>query len=334
MTAARLKDEMQCLGQKPFRAGQVFTWLHKKDALDFSDMTDLNLELREICNQNYYINRLETVKKLVSAEDGTVKYLFKLCDGNFIESVFLKYKNTNSICISTQVGCKMGCDFCASTKDGFTRNLSSAEMLDQVYTTETDTGCHISNIVLMGIGEPLENTQNVLDFIEIISDKDGRNISRRSITLSTCGLADEMMRLADYKLPVTLAVSLHAANDELRNKLMPINKKYNISTLMEACRYYFNKTGRRISFEYALISGVNDSARHAQELARLLKGFSCHVNLIEVNEIKERRYNPAGNEKLKDFVLILKENSVNVTIRRKLGASIDAACGQLRRSQL
>ncbi len=293
-------------------------------------MSNISSSLRTKLNDNYCINSIKIVRKLESSIDNTVKYLYELSDGNHIESVLMDYKHGNSLCISTQVGCKMGCSFCASTIAGFKRHLFPSEMLLQVYEAERDSGRHIDSLVLMGIGEPLDNFDNVVKFLQILSFETGKNLSLRHVSLSTCGLVDKIYDLAEYRFGLTLSVSLHAVSDAKRSKIMPVNKKYTIGELLKACRYYIKKTGRRISFEYAVIHGVNDSADDADALVKLLKGMNCHVNLIPVNQIKERDYRSDKNS-LYSFLGALEKGGLNATVRRTLGADIDAACGQLRR---
>ena len=294
-------------------------------------MTDLSENLRNKLNDNYIIGGVKIVRKLVSKEDNTTKYLFELENNYIIESVFMQYSYGNTVCISTQAGCRMGCTFCASTLDGVEKSLTPAEMLAQIYAIEKDKGEKVSGVVLMGSGEPLDNYENVLKFIKLINCKDGKNMGQRHITLSTCGLIDKMYELADEQLQITLAVSLHAPNDEIRNRIMPISRAYPMEKLLEACRHYAEKTKRRITFEYALIKGVNDSAENARELASRLKGLLCHVNLIPVNDVKERNYVRSTNESIKKFEEILVSRNIETTVRRKLGSDIDAACGQLRK---
>ena len=325
-----LSAEMEQLGEKKFRAKQVYEWLHTKRVHDFANMSNISSSLRTKLDEVYCIKSLKIVKKLESAQDNTVKYLYELPDGNHIESVLMEYKHGNSLCISTQVGCKMGCNFCASTIAGFRRNLFVSEMLLQVYTAEEDSGRHIDSIVLMGIGEPLDNFDNVVNFLKMLSFETGKNLSLRHVSLSTCGLVDRIYELAEYRFGLTLSISLHATDDEKRSSIMPINKRYSISELIRACRHYIDKTGRRISFEYAVIHGVNDTAADAEGLIKLLKGINCHVNLIPVNEIKERSYRSDKNA-LYRFAEALEKGGLNATVRRTLGADIDAACGQLRR---
>ncbi len=296
-------------------------------------MTNISKIFREVLENKFYINKLKIKKKLVSKIDRTIKYLYELMDGNFVESVLMRYKHGNSLCISSQVGCNMGCNFCASTLAGLVRNLSTSEILDQVYTTEKDTNEKISNIVMMGIGEPLNNFVNVTKFLNIISSPMGRNFSLRNLTLSTCGIVDKIYELSKLNLGLTLAISLHSPNDTVRSSIMPVNKKWNIEQLLKACYNYYNITKRRVSFEYAVILGVNDSKEHAIELAKRLKGFNFHVNLIPVNKIKERNYISNKNNII-NFQKVLIQNGINTTIRRTLGDDISAACGQLRRENI
>lgn len=331
MTPEELQKEMESIGEAKFRAKQIFRWLHVKYAGNFEEMTDLSENLRNKLNDNYIIGGVKIVRKLVSKEDNTTKYLFELENNYIIESVFMQYSYGNTVCISTQAGCRMGCTFCASTLDGVEKSLTPAEMLAQIYAIEKDKGEKVSGVVLMGSGEPLDNYENVLKFIKLINCKDGKNMGQRHITLSTCGLIDKMYELADEQLQITLAVSLHAPNDEIRNRIMPISRAYPMEKLLEACRHYAEKTKRRITFEYALIKGVNDSAENARELASRLKGLLCHVNLIPVNDVKERNYVRSTNESIKKFEEILISRNIETTVRRKLGSDIDAACGQLRK---
>lgn len=325
-----LCSEINLLGEKNFRAKQIYEWLHVKKVTVFSEMSNISLSLRTKLNEIYCLNNLKVTKKLESSIDNTVKYLYELYDGNHIESVLMEYKHGNSLCISTQVGCKMGCRFCASTIAGFKRNLLPSEMLLQIYEAEKDSGRHVDSIVLMGIGEPLDNFENVVKFLQLISDKNGKNLSLRHVSLSTCGLVNRIYDLAEYRFGLTLSVSLHASSDEKRSEIMPVNNKYKIAELLKACRDYINVTGRRISFEYAVIHGVNDRQTDADDLIKLLKGINCHVNLIPVNEIKERNYH-SDKRALHTFAAALENGGLNATVRRTLGADIDAACGQLRR---
>ncbi|MDE6698057.1 MAG: 23S rRNA (adenine(2503)-C(2))-methyltransferase RlmN [Lachnospiraceae bacterium] len=332
MDIKELSEFIESIGEKKFRTTQIYKWLHIKQVISFEEMTDLSNGLREKLNERCCITSLKIVKVLTSKEDGTKKYLFSLPDGNIIESVFMRYHHGNSVCISTQAGCRMGCRFCASTLDGLERNLLPSEMLDEIYSIMKDTGERVSNIVLMGSGEPLDNYENVIKFIKLISDENGVNISQRNITLSTCGLVPNIIKLADLKLGVTLAVSLHASDDETRKELMPIANKYSISEILEAVKYFFEKTGRRITFEYSLVAGVNDTIEEATKLGELVRGINCHVNLIPVNPIKERNYRQSGKDAIKKFQNHLERYKINVTIRREMGRDINGACGQLRKS--
>ena len=326
-----LLEAVSEIGEKKFRATQIFEWLHIKKVTDFSQMTNLSAALREKLEEKFYITNVDVIRKLVS-KDGTVKYLFGLPDGTAVESVVMNYKHGNSLCISTQVGCKMGCSFCASTIAGFERNLLPSEMLSQVYYA--DKVHKISSIVLMGIGEPLDNFDNVMKFLELLSSEKGHNMSLRHISLSTCGVVPKIYELANRNYGLTLSISLHAPNNELRKQIMPIANKYPLEELITACRDYFDKTGRRISFEYSLIDGVNDTSECAYELARLLKGFNCHINLIPVNEVKERSYKASKNKSVEQFKEILTKGGLNATVRRTLGTDISAACGQLRKDHV
>ena len=334
LTKAELEEEFATKGLQKFRAGQVYDWMHVKLARSFDEMTNLSKDLRARLDSEYEYTSLKTERVQESALDGTAKFLFELNDGNFVESVFMRYKHGNSVCISSQVGCRMGCRFCASTLDGLVRSLKPSEMLDQIYAISHHMGERISNIVVMGMGEPLDNFDNLLRFIELITNTDGFNISARNITVSTCGLVEKIKELADKKLAITLALSLHAASDEQRRKLMPVANKYSIEELMQACAYYFGTTGRRISFEYSLVSGVNDTIEDAQRLSSLAKRVSAHINLIPVNPIKERDYRRGSRDEILAFKNKLEKNGINVTIRREMGQDIDGACGQLRRRKL
>lgn len=329
---SELKEEMTLIGEKAFRAGQIYDWLHKKLATSFDEMTNLSASLREKLSQRYEIVNAIPADIRTSKIDETKKFLFELNDGNVIESVWMKYQHGNSVCISSQVGCRMGCKFCASTIDGMVRNLRPSEMLEQIYRIQKITGERVSNIVIMGSGEPLDNYDNLIKFLELISDPNGLNIGLRNVTVSTCGLLDRIYELADKKLQITLALSLHATDDETRKSLMPIANKYTIKELLTACDYYYKSTGRRISYEYSLVSGVNDSEEYANALAKLLKGRNCHVNLIPVNPVKERQFVRTNRDKVVKFKNILEKSGINATIRRELGMDIDGACGQLRRS--
>ena len=333
LTLEELKKEMERIGEKPFRAKQLYQWMHQKLARGFDEMTNLPAAMRDRCAALYEYTALKQVRMQESAIDGTKKFLFELRDGSLVESVWMKYKHGNSVCISSQVGCRMGCAFCASTLDGLERSLLPSEMLDQIYAITLLTGERVSNVVVMGTGEPLDNFENLLKFLELLTDENGLHISQRNVTVSTCGLVPRMRDLADNKLQITLALSLHATTDEKRRKLMPIANKYSIAELMEACAYYFEKTGRRITFEYALVGGVNDTKEDARELTELIRSLNCHVNLIPVNPIKERSFVQSEGEAIAAFKNKLEKNGINVTIRREMGRDIDGACGQLRRRQ-
>ncbi|MBQ3615982.1 MAG: 23S rRNA (adenine(2503)-C(2))-methyltransferase RlmN [Anaerotignum sp.] len=334
MNITELEDLLKELGEPKFRAKQIFDWLHAKQVDSFEEMTNLSKGLREKLSETASINGVEIVRKLVSQIDGTRKYLFALSDGAIIESVLMKYEHGNTVCISTQVGCRMGCKFCASTLDGVERGLTAGEMLSQIYAIQKDCGERVHGTVLMGSGEPLDNYDNVVKFLRLINDPKGQNMGQRHITLSTCGLVDRMYDLAEEDLQITLAVSLHAPNDGIRTQTMPIAKVYSMDRLLQACRDYADKTKRRITFEYALIHGVNDGDEHAWELVKKLRDMLCHVNLIPVNDVKERNYVKSTADRVKRFAGILNENGVETTVRRKLGSDIDAACGQLRRSHM
>ena len=331
MTLEELKTDMEEIGEKSFRAKQLYEWMHKKLSRSFDEMTNISASLREKCKERYEYTALEAVRIQESAIDGTKKYLFELSDGNVVESVWMKYKHGNSVCISSQVGCRMGCAFCASTLDGLERGLTPSEMLDQIYAITLLTGERVSNVVVMGTGEPLDNYENLLRFLKLLTCEEGLHISQRNVTVSTCGIVPKMKELAENKLQITLALSLHAATDEKRRKLMPVANKYSIGELMDACSYYFDKTGRRITFEYSLVGGMNDSSEDAKELVRLIKPLNCHVNLIPVNPIKERDFVQSESKAILAFKNKLEKNGINVTIRREMGRDIDGACGQLRR---
>ena len=332
LSLIELQQEMEQIGEKKFRAAQLYEWMHVKLARDFSEMTNLSFSLREKCKERFDLTVLEPVRVQESKADGTKKFLFKLSDGNFVESVWMRYRHGNSVCISSQVGCRMGCRFCASTLGGLVRNLSAGEMLDQIYALTRYTGERVSNVVVMGIGEPLDNMENLLKFIGMLTDEKGLHISQRNITVSTCGLVPKIRELAGENLQITLALSLHGVTDEKRKMLMPIAEKYSIAELMDACGYYFEKTGRRITFEYALAGGVNDTAQDAEGLALLAKRLHAHVNLIPVNPVKERDFVSSGKEAVRAFQKKLEDAGVNVTLRREMGRDIDGACGQLRRN--
>ena len=334
MSLEELQGFMANIGEAKFRAKQVFEWIHKKQADSFSDMTNLSKNLREKLEKEAKLSYARILEKRVSKQDGTTKYLFALENDNIIESVLMRYGYGNAVCISTQVGCRMGCTFCASTLDGVERNLTAGEMLSQIYEIQKDTGERVSSVVLMGSGEPLDNYDNVIKFIRLLNDKDGLNIGQRHITLSTCGLIEKMYKLADECLQITLAVSLHAPNDEIRNKIMPVSKKNDMDRLLEACKYYSDTTKRRITFEYAMISGVNDSIECAKELSERLRNMLCHINLIPVNDVKERNYKKSSGETVERFAEFLNSKGIETTVRRKLGSDINAACGQLRNGYL
>ena len=318
------------MGEPSFRGKQVFTWLHR-GVTSFDEMSNLGKSLRQKLAQQCEITVPTVERKQVSLHDGTVKYLWRLRDGNCIETVLMRYHHGNTVCISSQVGCRMGCAFCASTIAGKVRDLTPSEILDQVLFTQIDSGLPISNIVLMGIGEPLDNKENVLKFLELVNSPDGLNIGMRHISLSTCGLVPMIRRLEEERLQLTLSVSLHAPNDALRSRLMPVNRRWPLGELMPACRHYFEKTGRRISFEYAMIRDVNDTAACARQLIGLLRGFSCHVNLIPLNHVEGSPLVPSTRENLRRFQNELIRNGLNATVRRSLGGDIAASCGQLRR---
>lgn len=332
MTQEEITDALRAMGEPAFRGKQVFSWLHK-GATDFAEMNNLSKPLREKLGKKFTITAPTVARKQVSRLDGTVKYLWELRDGNCIETVLMSYHHGNTVCISSQVGCRMGCKFCASTLGGLVRSLTPAEMLGEVYEAERQAGEPISSLVLMGIGEPLDNYRNVLDFLTILSSPEGRNLSLRHVSLSTCGLCDRIDELAELGLGLTLSISLHAADDETRSGIMPVNKQYNIARLMQSCKNYFAKTGRRISYEYALIAGVNDSPAHAEALARLLGGQNCHVNLIPVNPVAERGTKRPDKGAVQRFAARLGALGLNATVRRELGSDIAAACGQLRRAE-
>ncbi len=330
LTLDELKLAFAEMDQPKYRAGQVYKWLHEA-VESFDEMSNLPKQLRSALEEKYYINVPVAVRKQVSKLDGTIKYLWKLRDDTYIESVVMSYHHGNTICISSQVGCRMGCAFCASTLNGKVRDLEPSEMLDQVMFGQKDSGKKISNIVLMGTGEPLDNYDNVMKFLSLVNSSEGMNIGMRHISLSTCGLADRIDKLADRDLQLTLSVSLHAPNDEIRSAIMPVNRGFNVQRLIGSCRSYFEKTGRRISFEYAMIKDVNDSIENAAELVALLKGMPSHVNLIPLNNVDESPLKPSAPETVKAFQQYLESKGVTATVRRSLGGDIDAACGQLRR---
>ena len=330
MTLPELSAVLKELNQPAFRAKQVFTWLHK-GVRSFEEMSNLPKALRDALAEKYPIQAPQVVRKQESQRDGTIKYLWRLWDGNCVETVLMRYHYGNTVCISTEVGCRMGCAFCASTLGGLVRRLEPFEMLDQVLFTQVDSGLPVSHIVLMGIGEPLDNFDNVMRFLELVNSPDGMNISMRHISLSTCGLVPKIRSLAEKKLQLTLSVSLHAPNDRVRDTIMPVNKAYPTEELLQACRDYYDITGRRISFEYAMIQGVNDREEDARELLRRLKGLPAHMNLIPLNHVEESPLKPSTRKAVQRFQQILEEGGVPATVRRTLGGDIDASCGQLRR---
>ena len=334
MLPEELKVLAEQLGEKPFRAAQLFGWMHEKNVRSYDEMTNLPASFRKKLETKYLLTVLDCVEMQVSKLDGTRKFLFRLEDGNVVESVWMEYHHGNSVCISTQVGCKMGCRFCASTLGGWVRDLKPSEMLEQIYQIQRIMNDRVSNIVLMGTGEPMDNYDAVVRFIRLVSHEKGLNISQRNITVSTCGIVPRIRQFADEGLNVTLALSLHAPNDEKRRELMPIANRYSLEEVLAACRYYFDRTGRRLTFEYSLVGGKNDSEEDARQLAGLLKGLNCHVNLIPVNPIKERNYVQSGQKVIEAFKNKLEKYKINVTIRREMGRDIDGACGQLRKSYM
>ncbi|MBU3806148.1 MAG: 23S rRNA (adenine(2503)-C(2))-methyltransferase RlmN [Candidatus Fournierella pullistercoris] len=331
-TLQQLTALMKELGQPTFRAKQIFHWLHQKLVVDFSAMTDQPKALLAKLEERFYLAN-PTIQRKQQSKDGTVKYLFRLADGNCIETVLMRYHYGNTVCVSTQVGCRMGCRFCASTQAGRVRNLEAGEIASEIYAVQKDTGERVSHIVLMGIGEPLDNFENVMDFLEIISCADGVNIGMRNISLSTCGVVPQIDRLAEKKLQLTLSVSLHAPNNTMRSSMMPVNDAYSVEELIDACRRYQKTTGRRISFEYSMVRGVNDTAETARQLANLIRGMGAHVNLIPINPVDGSPYSASDAENVKRFQSLLTQMGVNATVRRRLGSDISAACGQLRREE-
>ena len=331
LTLTELTDEIKALGEAGYRAKQIYEWLHVKLAKDFDDMSNISVALRNKLKENFEFTKLTTVRVSESKIDSTKKFLFETKDGNYIESVWMQYHHGNSVCISSQIGCRMGCRFCASTIDGLVRSLSAAEMLEQIYEITRITGERVSNVVVMGMGEPMDNYDNLVKFVKLLTCPEGLNISARNVTVSTCGIVPKIKELAEENLPITLALSLHAPNDEKRKELMPIANSYSISECLEACDYYFEKTKRRVSFEYSLVAGVNDNDEEAEELSALLRGHNGHVNLIPVNPIKERDFKRSDKTRIYAFQNKLEKNGINVTIRREMGRDIDGACGQLRR---
>lgn len=330
----QLIREMEAIGEKAFRGKQIYQWLHEKLVDDFEEMNNLSKQLREKLREHFFMTQTGMIENLASKDGTTIKYLFELEDGSVIESVLMKYKHGNSVCISSQVGCRMGCRFCASTLGGLERNLTAGEMLGQIYQIQKMSGERVSHVVVMGTGEPLDNYDNLLQMIHMLTDTHGLHISQRNITVSTCGLVDKIRKLAEEKLQITLAISLHAPNDEVRKELMPIANRYTIDEILEVCNYYFEATGRRISFEYSLVKDINDSEAYAVELASRIKKMNCHVNLIPINPIKERNFKDSDSRFIQKFKIILEKYKINVTIRREMGRDIDAACGQLRKSYI
>lgn len=333
MTLSELQDGLAAMGEPKFRAGQIYSWLHR-GARSFDEMTNLSKELRSRLNEQYEITSPRLARKQCDPVDGTIKYLWQLGDGNCVETVLMQYHHGNTVCISSEVGCPMGCAFCASTIGGLIRRLSPAEMLDEVLFTQLDSGLEISNIVLMGIGEPLDNYDTVLRFLELVNSAQGMNIGMRHISLSTCGIVPKIDRLAEEKLQLTLSVSLHAPDDETRDRIMPVNRRWKVDTLLDACKRYFDKTGRRISFEYAMIRDVNDTPAQAALLVQKLSGMQAHVNLIPLNHVEESPLQPSTRQTVAAFQQTLERGGVTCTVRRTLGKEIDASCGQLRRNYL
>ena len=334
MNFSELSEELKNLGLPKFRATQIYDWLHKKCVTSFSEMTNISKDLIKKLDESFVILSCTIEKKLVSQYDNTVKYLYVLPDGEYLECVVMQYKYGHTICVSTQVGCKMGCAFCASGIGGFKRQLAPSEILSQIYTAQKDLGVRISRIVLMGMGEPLDNFSNVMRFLELVSDEKGLNIGMRHISLSTSGVVPKIYELSERNLQLTLSVSIHAPNNEIRDKIMPVNHKWKIEELLEACKTYSDKTSRRISFEYALMKGVNDTPECAKELSRRLKGILCHINLIPANEVKEKGHQRSADADIENFKSILESGGHTVTVRRTLGSDINASCGQLRREKI
>ena len=330
----QLTEELLSIGEKKFRAKQVYSWIHEKMVDSFDEMTNLSKDLREKLKENYTLNSLDAVAVQTSKIDGTQKYLFRLQDGHVVESVLMRYHHGNSVCISSQVGCLMGCRFCASTIGGKVRDLAPSEMLGQIYKIQKLSQERVHNVVVMGTGEPLDNYENLVQFIKMLTDENGLNISQRNLTVSTCGIVPKIRQLAEEKFQMTLALSLHATTQEKRKQLMPIANKYDLKEVLDACRYYYEQTGRRITFEYSLVGGVNDTKQDAEELTKLIGKFPCHVNLIPVNPIKERDFVQPNKQECQAFRNKLEKNGINVTIRREMGRDIDGACGQLRKSYL
>lgn len=330
LSSEEIREVFLNMGEKAFRGDQAFKWIHKNLVNSIDDISELSKDLRDKLKNNWYISNLKIFRRLDSQVDNTKKYLFSLRDGNIIESVMMEYKHGVSVCISTQVGCRMGCSFCASTKGGLVRNLTPGEIVDQIYSIQKDIGIPVKSIVLMGSGEPLDNFDNVMKFMDIIHDKKGQNLGYRHVTLSTCGIVPKIYELAEYDIPITLSISLHSPYEDERKKIMPIGNRYSIKEIIEACIYYINKTCRRITFEYTLIKGVNDSIKDAEAIAELLKGLLCHVNLIPLNPIKEASYTKSTKNSVVAFKDLLEKRGITATIRREMGTDVNAACGQLR----
>ena len=330
----QLTEELLGIGEKKFRAKQVYSWIHEKLVDSFDEMTNLSKDLREKLNENYTLNSMDAVAVQTSQIDGTQKYLFRLHDGHVVESVLMRYHHGNSVCISSQVGCLMGCRFCASTIGGKVRDLAASEMLGQIYKIQKLSKERVHNVVVMGTGEPLDNYDNLVQFVKMLTDENGLNISQRNLTVSTCGIVPKIRQLAEEKFQITLALSLHATTQEKRKQLMPIANKYDLKEVLDACHYFYEQTGRRITFEYSLVGGVNDTKQDAEELTRLIGKFPCHVNLIPVNPIKERDFVQPNKQECQAFRNKLEKNGINATIRREMGRDIDGACGQLRKSYL
>lgn len=331
LNVEQMQEVAKELGEKPFRGKQLFQWVHQKQVESFEEMTNLSASFREKLREEYQISGVSILEKQISQKNDTAKYLFALSDGNVIESVWMKYHHGNSVCVSSQVGCRMGCTFCASTLAGLTRNLTAGEMLSQIYEIQKDTGERVSNVIVMGMGEPLDNYEQLMGFVRLLSDQNGICISQRNITVSTCGLVDKIQKLMKEHLQITLAISLHAPNDEIRQKTMPIAKRFRMEEIFDVCHEYVKETGRRITFEYSMIRDVNDQITHAEELSRRCKGLNCHVNLIPLNEVKERECLRSRTEDVERFKSTLEKNRIPVTVRREMGSDIDAACGQLRK---
>ncbi len=330
MDLQELQAFVEKLGEKKFRAKQLYLWMHQKLVKDFEEMTNLSKSFREKLQQECTLGGVAIAREQISGKDGTRKFLMELSDGNMVETVLMKYHHGNSVCVSSQVGCRMGCRFCASTVGGLTRSLATSEILDQIYEIQRHIGERVSNVIIMGIGEPLDNYENVIRFIRMLSDENGLHISQRNITLSTCGLVPKIYDLMKEELTITLAISLHAPNDEIRRQMMPVADSFSMKEILEACRAYIGETGRRVTFEYTMVQGTNDSRENARELASRLKGMLCHVNLIPLNAVKGRMGSRSVPENIRQFQMELEKHHVNVTIRREMGSDIDAACGQLR----